>query len=268
MDAITNNKLADLTPRWAEFRGFTLLFDNPGRSLRREDSLEYVDTNPDLPLYRGLRAALQQLHPADLATRHLFFALDPRSYHVTACDGGNVDNEAAMKEAYRPVLRNYLQGMPGSVADGNPFAGVLEDSPLLRRKDWGLRFAFDRIANWSGVSLVACLKPADDAAAEHLAVFSADRQRLCEQLLENFGIAPPWNFVPHITLGYFANRARGQAFGEPPEAWQDLFRACVGVETLAVESLSLYGFTDMETFFRRRPGEPVPGPVLTSSAAG
>ena len=56
-------------------------------------------------------------------------------------------------------------------------------------------------------------------------------------------------YNPHVTLGYFANKTL------PPSRttitnWSNLTAAAVGNLTITFESISLYGFTDMATFFK------------------
>lgn len=62
---ITNEKVAGLEPHWAKFHGFTLLFDNPGTSLKTIHSIAYldcdVDAAPDLALYKAFRDGLQRI---------------------------------------------------------------------------------------------------------------------------------------------------------------------------------------------------------------
>src|SRR5438874_2339771 len=62
MITITNEKVAGFDPRWATFRGFSLLFDNPGHSLTPAGEWLNltcaVDTDPDLAFYKALRESL------------------------------------------------------------------------------------------------------------------------------------------------------------------------------------------------------------------
>jgi hypothetical protein len=228
--------------------------------LLRRNGLEYVAADEELPLYRGLRSALSNSDPGELARRCLFFPLSPRSYHVTACDLGHADNCEDARAHHRHTLRQSLNGLPDSIRGESPFGDILETSELMRTSDWGICLTLDRVAEWSGVSVVACLKPADQRSADRLDVFVAARRQLCEQLRAVCGIAPPESFVPHVTLGYFANATRIQGLREHMGEWQRLLDANPAQTTLCFDSVSLYGFTDMETFFRpetggaRRPG--------------
>ncbi len=252
MEVITNNKIGSLDGRWAGFRGFTFLFDNPGASFLPRGGLEYVSADPGIPLYRGLHTALGRMDLPMLTRRYMFFPLSPRSYHVTACDGGNADNLAQVNDARRKEVQDYLEGLPSSfLCHRHAFTRLLEASELVQQQEWGIRLAFDALANWSGVSLVACLKPADTLSAERLDRFRALRQHLCDQLDTLFAIRPPALFVPHVTLGYFAHPASSQGLGGLLEEGQDLFRRELQQAVISFDRISLYGFTDMETFFRR-----------------
>ncbi|NEQ95636.1 MAG: hypothetical protein F6K30_02700 [Cyanothece sp. SIO2G6] len=248
---ITNAKLSSLQPvTWADFRGFTLLFDNPGSSFMIRGNLAYVAVDATVPFYQKLGEALKQLNPDALLRDHLFCALPPHSYHVTACDGGNVDNCAQVTVSHRQTLENFLAGLPDSLQQETAFSDCVNQSELSQNQAWQLNLAFDHLANWSGVSLVACLKPADDATRDRLQHFIAKRRKLCTTLHTTFGINPPEIFVPHITLGYFGNREAGQRAQLYQTVWQDLFANAMQDVTLRFNTMSLYGFTDMATFFK------------------
>lgn len=80
MLAITNPKIAGFAPRWASYRGLTILFDNIG--LRRDGPWLRLDCAldaiPEYTLYRGLRATMCHLNPDLLLQKYLFCALPPR----------------------------------------------------------------------------------------------------------------------------------------------------------------------------------------------
>ncbi|MEO1294431.1 MAG: hypothetical protein AAFW75_01250 [Cyanobacteria bacterium J06636_16] len=250
MNLITNSKLSGIQPCWADFRGFTLLFDNPGASLSQQGSLEYVTVDPNLLFYQVLNSTLQQFK-AELTGHYLFFALAPHSYHVTACDGGNVDNLACVKATHRDALKDFLEDLPESIGQANSFAECVNKSELLAKRDWKIRLEFDSLANWSDVSIVACLRPTDTEAAEQLDQFTEARRQLCTALQTSFAINPSATFVPHVTLGYFANCEYGQRTRSQIDKWQAVFSQAMANLSISFSSISLYGFTDMETFFRR-----------------
>lgn len=268
MITITNSKLSRLKPGWADFRGFTLLFDNPGASLLQDGAIEYVNVESDLPLYGALNSALQKIGHKELANNYHFFALSPRSYHVTACDGGNVDNCAHVNDSCRDALTHLLKGLPYSLCQKNEFAEMINSTELVVNTKWSIQLEFDYLANWSGVSMVAGLKPADSESMNNLAHFTEARQTLCTDLNQLFGINPPESFVPHITLGYFANPDCGKQTETHMGEWQDLFRHEMEGVSICFNSTSLYGFTDMETFFRCKQGATTVSPSTNESADG
>ena len=101
---ITNDKIAGLVPRWASFRGFSLLFDNPGPGLstlaRGLDKIDCdIDAHRGVGLYRGLATALAEIGHDLLLNAYLLCPLPTCSYHVTVWDGindGNVDSHGPL----------------------------------------------------------------------------------------------------------------------------------------------------------------------------
>src|SRR5712691_6763684 len=148
MITITNPKVAGFVPRWAPFRGFSLLFDSPGHSLTRSgDRLDLngdVDADPELLFHRRLRDSLADLHPDLLTNTYLFCPLPPASYHVTVWDGGNDGNVDRVTGPQRPELEALRAGLPGSLSQPNSFVAMAAASPLVRQGEWNLRFRFDR----------------------------------------------------------------------------------------------------------------------------
>jgi hypothetical protein len=253
MITITNQKVAGFAPRWAPFRGFSLLFDNPGQSLTRSgDRLDLncaVEADPELGFYRALRDSLDDLSPDVLTNTYFFCPLPPASYHVTVWDGGNDGNVARVTSSQRPELEAMLAGLPGSLSRPNPMVEMAVGSLLVRRGEWNLRFRFDRLINWGNSVLVACLPPVDQSA-ETLNELIEERRRLSARFRERFGIGPSETYTPHVSLGYFANREAAQLSVPCLEDWNRRFAERMQGLTLPLSHVSPYGFTDMATFFR------------------
>jgi len=58
-------------------------------------------------------------------------------------------------------------------------------------------------------------------------------------------------YSPHFTLGYFANKDYGKLFTK--DLLNELgktFKKNLANQTIKFSSISLYGFTDMTTFFK------------------
>ncbi len=254
MLTITNPKVAGLVPRWAEFRGFSLLFDNPGSCLaRRAKVLELkcdVAGDDELRFYRGLRTTLESLD-LDLLTRtYLFCPLPPHSYHVTVWDGGNDGNCAQVLEAQRPLLEDLLAGLPESLSRPSEVTEIPLRCPLVTRPEWRIRFRLDSLALWGDAVLVARLATADEASDAVFQALMEERRRLNARYREAFGISASDSYVPHVSLGYFANQEGAQMAAPFTQGWNGQYVEQLRGMTLEFERISLYGFTDMATFFK------------------
>ncbi|MBV9848543.1 MAG: hypothetical protein JO250_02530, partial [Armatimonadetes bacterium] len=213
MFTITNPKVAGFLPRWARFRGFSILFDSPGDCLtpsgERLDLACDVDADAELGFYRSLRDSLSRLNPNLLTATYLFCPLPPPSYHVTAWDGGNDGNVARVVPEHRPKLEHLLAGLPDALVQPHELTELASASPLVRRRDWNIRFRFERPAIWGNEVLVAHLTPIDSSRAA-FQEFTEERRRLTVAFRQAFGIGPSDNYTPHVSLGYFANREGAQ----------------------------------------------------------
>jgi len=255
MITVTNKKVAGLEPLWAPFRGFSLLFDNPGESispmvkgLGRVDCS--VDTNPSLQLYKELADSLDKIGRDLLTNTYSFCPLPSHSYHVTVWDGLNDGNAKDVFHQCHPDAENFLAGLPRSLLTDQTFTGESDDSPLLGREDWAIKFRFDRLFKWGNQVLVAHLVPADQDSERELEAVIQDRQSLTARFRERFGIETITNYSPHISLGYFANARYAESATPQIDRWTDSVTEETGDLTIAFTSISLYGFTDMVTFFK------------------
>lgn len=261
MFSITNTKVAGFVPRWAEFRGFSILFDGPGDCLTPRGGLLDltcdVDGDPKLGFYGGLRDALARLNPDLLMTAYGFCPLPPPSYHVTAWDGGNQGNVSWVVSGQRPKLEAYLAALPDAVTRPHELTDLALASPLVCRRDWDIGFRFDRIVIWDGSVLVARLAPTDAAVGTHERLVE-ERSRLNASFRAAFGVGNSDRFTPHVSLGYFANREGGQMATPCLPEWDQFFAERMQGLTLSLAHASLYGFTDMATFFTAAPPAPTP----------
>jgi len=252
MFSITNAKIAGFTPRWARFRGFSVLFDSPGDCLvphgQRLDLACDLDGDAELGFYKGLRDGLTALEPDLLTATYLFCPLPPPSYHVTAWDGGNDGNVTRAVGSWRAKLEEYLAALPDTATRPHDLTDTVLASPLVSRRDWGVEFQFDALAIWGGSVLVARLAPTD-AARSVYEQFVAERGRLSATYRGKFGVGASERYTPHVSLGYFANREGGQMAMPCLHEWNQVFTEGMRGLTLSFEHASVYGFTDMATFF-------------------
>lgn len=248
---ITNPKVAGLEPRWAPFRGFSLLFENPGDCLTPAGNLLRlacrVEADPELRLYRALAEGIRQ---TGCDRRYSFCPLPHHSYHVTVWDGCNDGNLPEVCGAARPAFRSYVEALPGSLGNEAPFTGTIAASPLVARPDWGIRFRFSELVKWGDSVLVVRLAPADGESERALSELAADRKRLTARFREAYGIGPGDEYRPHVSLGYFANAALARGADPHVPEWEDSLSVALEDVTVTFPRIALYGFTDMASFFR------------------
>ncbi|MFN3371945.1 MAG: hypothetical protein ACK44M_00090 [Chloroflexus sp.] len=251
MLTIANPKIAGFAPRWATYRGLTILFDNVG--LRRDGPwlrLECaLDAIPEYTLYRGLRAAICTLNTDLLLRRYLFCALPPATYHVTLWDGPNDGNaEQALPHA-RQRIADLLLDIPGALSHGNLISGTIAGSPLIRRRGWQVGFTVRRLVIAQHAALIALLEPTP-TTNEVFSLLVELRSGWNTTFRNRFGIAAYEPYVPHVTLGYFADPAlAAEAEAELP-IWEELVLRHTAGTSITFSSASLYGMLDMVTFFR------------------
>ncbi len=260
MIPIANRKIEGLEPRWASFRGFSLLFDNPGSSFlpMNESAQEKlskinccVDKNPELRLYKGFTEALSEIGKDLLSNTYLFCPLPSYSYHVTVWDGLNDDNVQNAGDNHRPKLENLLESLPHALLTDKTFTREIYDSPLITRKDWSVTFEFDELDIWGNQVLVARLKPADADSEKKLNRIVEDRAHLSLSFEQQFNVKMRTGYSPHVSLGYFANREYAELATSQIENWTRLVSKKVDNLAITFSSISLYCFTDMVTFFRK-----------------
>ncbi len=254
--AITNRKLATVAPSWAPFRGFSLLFDNPGDSyiplagrLSRVNSQVFRET--DLALYKVLANSLDAVGRDRLIEKYLFCPLPPESYHVTVWDGLNDGNASHLPENLRLHLDRFFDALPVSFSADAVFTNAANRSPLVTEGGRGIRFEFRNLRKFANVALVAELAPTDLHSEETLRRIIDGRKQLCIAYKEEFDIDLSSDYRPHVTLGYFANNEIAELCTPELQSWTDLTRQSCAGATILFSSIDVYGFTDMAAFFKR-----------------
>lgn len=263
MIKITNNKIAGFAPRWAEFRGLSLLFDNPFPDDDLGLSFDYIHAslrircsmyNPRLRFYKALKAALDEIGVDLLTNRYLFCPLPPESYHVTAWDGVNYDNIDKVHEDKRLEFESFLGCLPYSIDRNTEFTRKIRNSSLATATD-RISFKFEKLTRWTKV-LVARLEPADEESNDAFKRIAKERLDLNKSFKKDFGVRTSYpDFSPHVSLGYFTNSKKAKLAGPRVNSWTKEFNKALkkaDYPTISFESISLYGFTDMATFFKRQ----------------
>jgi hypothetical protein len=170
MITVSNPKVAGFVPEWAPFRGFSILFDNPGESVRPTERYELlacdVDSDPALGFYCALRDALASLDVRLLTHAYLFCPLPPASYHVTVWDGANDGNAQSVVPEHREPIRHLLAELPATLRETSPLLQTVCESALVTRHDWNLSFRYSRLSLVGQSVLVTELEPATPEDAE------------------------------------------------------------------------------------------------------
>ena len=150
MFSITNEKMAGFAPRWAGFRGFSILFDNPSDCLTPAGPCQTlacdVEGDAALGFYKSLRDSLACLDPDLLMAAYLFCPLPPPSYHVTVWDGANDGNKPLALGDRRPVLEQLLTGLPDALTQPQEMTALAQASPLVQQQDWDIEFGFSHLS--------------------------------------------------------------------------------------------------------------------------
>ena len=231
---ITNPKLIGLEPRWATFRGISLLFVNPA-------------SEADMGLYRALQEGLRQLEDDALINEKLLRLLPNTAHHVTVWDGVNDGNLSQVTPAFHSAWKEFLDEIPDPAASKSLLSDILS-SELLKRQDWNLRLRCEQVENWSNISLVVRLVPADEPSEASLQQLMTARDALSDAFEARFGVRPHPCYTPHITLGYFANETLAAAATEDVKRWNiDLLKRTEGL-ILPLHRILPSLFEDMTSF--------------------
>ena len=263
MITITHDKILGFAPLWAPYNGFSLLFNNPdnGFSPLRGDvwildgpmKLDSMPSDPTLILYQAFVDVLNSIDLNILTNTYLFCPLPSSTYHVTVWDGLNVgnirdedpsdlDENSSGWKKWAYCVRN----LPRTFRENREFTHWANVSPLTQNSDWNITFRYDTLHKWSsGMGIL--LKPADRESERLLKEIKNHR----EALYENFPIEIKHSeYAPHVTLGYFANKESAQLATPLIADWAKIFEESTRGLTITYHSISLYGFTDMITFFK------------------
>jgi len=253
MITVTNPKVASFVPQWAAFRGFSILFDNPGDCLQYSNGCDLlvcdVDRDPALSFYRHVRDALAGLDVRYLTHTYLFCPLPSTSYHVTVWDGANDGNVGRIAAPQREIIEQLLADVPAALREPHPLIQLVRLSPLVERQDWNLTFRFSRLSLVGDSVLVAELDPATPNDAERLHELIRGRRELSARVQPTYGFSPYQQYWPHVSLGYFANRELAQLAMSRVEQWNARFVKALDRQTVTFTHARVYGFNDMATFF-------------------
>ncbi len=257
MPNITNHKITDLAPTWADFRGFTFLFDNPNSAANLLDinhNLHKVNcskSDTSIAFYRVLNERLVDIGLGSSTNPYSFCPLPFHSYHVTYLDGINDKNKANLNPADRVAFNTFLKNLPDSLKSDTKFTRF-QVPHLSEKLEHPIHFEFDKLSNWGNKVLAARLKPSLESK-EVYQILLRNRKRIFENFLCPLGFSKRpelKDYTPHISLGYFANKEGGELTLTEIEEWTKTWKLMTENKTITFHHFSLYGFTDMATFVK------------------
>lgn len=247
-----NEKLAGPEPTWGSFAGLSVLYDNPGTvlspGLQRIDALPVAD-EAGQQLYDALEQVVATLSDGPLRRRG-FCPLPRATYHVTVCDGVNDSVVTSVASPHRATVRDLLDDLPDSLLRPSLPAHLLRGCDLLpavRATPCRLRVR----ELWIGQYVLAAgLEVADERSRRALGAHREARQRLAGQLRSVLGVSTQ-TWRPHVSLGYFTNLDEAAAARDALAGIADrVVGAGTDGLTATFRSASVYGFTDMVTYWR------------------
>jgi hypothetical protein len=123
-------------------------------------------------------------------------------------------------------------------------------SPLCTKCDWNVNFRFDRLKILNNSVLVAVLRPDADSVLAFEQVLK-ERHQLNKEFHERFKvITASETYIPHVSLGYFANEEGAQKALDFVDDWNKWFTDALQDSILSFNNASIYGLTDMVSFFK------------------
>jgi 2'-5' RNA ligase len=241
--------LALYPPTFAPYPGWSILLDNPGRSIRRIDLRgRLLETDPAAPsnlLYAACWQGLKKIKSPEIC------ALPVGSGHVTFSDGVNAENLEKLTSTHG--YAEFFKELP--LTTGEPLPPGLDwiQSQIAALKPWNLRLRVKDLEIFEGpAALVVLLQAADAASEATLQELRKLRRTWDEKLLADLGKPLNRSWTPHISLAYFASQEAAFAARENLEAWREILHTETAGMTLEFASMSVYAFEDMTRFWRIR----------------
>lgn len=255
MSNILKIQMPGVEPIWAPFEGFSLIFNNPGKSF--EKVLGNVDrircsfsADESLKLYSILWGWLVKADLEQLYTRFSLCPMSPSNYHVTAWDGLNRNTPFKARSPVRSEYESFVSSIPEKLStDQTLFTEIMSSSLVTRR--WNIGFRYEKFALWNNTVLVAVLMPDDSLSQARLELINKERLELTNIFDSKYGaLRKNTTFVPHVTLGYFADPALPKAIVDELPYWEDEMRILQDRVRLVLKDIDLYAFSDMGHFYR------------------
>lgn len=254
-----NKKISQINPLvWAPFKGTTFLFDNPNPSKNlslNHDGFYKINCSYDdlmLNFYRLLQLGLSHLGMEALMETYGLCPLPFSSYHVTFLSEMNEGNKASLANSYR----HEFEASKAEMLLKNETFYQIRPNNFSENINNGIEFEFKELSTFNGNSvLVAKLQPIEKDKIKYQSLVKR-RSKLIDTFLAKFmlskeSISPKTlDFSPHITLGYFAYKHKGEAAKYELKKWNQKICQITEHQTIKFKRFSLYAFNDMVSFFK------------------
>lgn len=257
----SNMKVAGSEIRWASFRGFSVLFDNPDGNLLQLNNQklglikEQLEKTPSLALYLGLDKAMTTIERRYPLYDYFFFRLPACSFHVTVWDGINDGNIEHVDAGSRSTWNSLLDGLPDSILEKSEFLEAVRMQLAILRA-FEISFRFKCVSILTNEVLVAELEPSPGSEQAFDDIVTARNNLYRHFKQRNWLNITPVPYQPHVTLGYFGDSRRSKKLDESLlEEWTTIFTELTAIDQITYKSISIYGFDNMVSYFKEMKSE-------------
>ena len=253
--------LPGIDPKWASYPGFSLIFDNPDTENFKKiynNKLQqiYCQIKKDtklLQLYKTFADTLRDIGIEYLFKQYSFCLLPPYSYHVTVWDGLNRSNVVkAPNISWKKQAKTFLKKLPESLFKGHKLLMMPNTTePLSIAMNSPITYKFKKLTTFKGNKVLAARIIPDNNSEALNKYVKTQRSNIKKEFKKHYEVnTSPYPFSPHVSLGYFADEEHGKLAQSQKGIWTKLFAKNSLNKTIIFNSISLYGFTDMATFYK------------------
>ena len=242
-------ELKDSTYKWKKFPGFSLLFYAGDKNFN--GNMLFNNLPQANSFYQILHKVFTDYASENplLSDDSKFLNLDFPSWHVTVWDGINQANFSQLQREDLTYFSRFMNSLKYS--DIHPDIRTLVEKSIRWMNSTGeIRFAFRKLYNYENKVMVVSLKPADISSLEKLHKIKLIRRNLNNYFEDHFGFATSKRYLPHTSLGYFVDEQAGEDFEPYHEELNSLLEKKLTNSKIAFNSVGLFGFTDMVSFFK------------------
>ena len=126
----------------------------------------------------------------------------------------------------------------------------LNASPLCRHEGWNLRLRLKELHHWAQPRAIVCLLEPVDTDLDKFRELIDRRKELDGKMERDFGITSKnFAYAPHITIAYYDDPNLAENVEQKVAAWNSVFAGEINGKFIKFDTVSLYAFTDMITYF-------------------